>query len=106
MKLTKSKLKQLIKEELKRRLHESNVIKGPWDKPDPTDEWDSGMGLVRDLGWDDDDVEAEPTPDHKVTLKDAIHEFAAAYGTDDAEALKQELINIIDEALPDILRQY
>ena len=95
MKLTKSKLKQLIKEELA-ILQEGGGR--PYDPTVPGD-WQRQQAMISG-------EYPEPTPDPKVILKDAIHEFAAAYGTDDAEALKQELINIIDEALPDILRQY
>ena len=64
MKLTKDQLKQLIKEELQRVLNEADVIKGPWPgsgEEEGEDEWDSGMGLVRGLGWDDSD---RPDEDH------------------------------------------
>ena len=65
MKLTKDQLKQLIKEELQRVLNEADVIKGPWPgsgEEEGEDEWDSGMGLVRGLGWDDPDRPDEDSP--------------------------------------------
>ena len=96
MKLTKSHLKQLIEEELA-MMTESGGGR-PYDPTVPGD-WQRQQAMISG-------EYPEPTSDPKDTLKDAIHEFAAAYGTDDAEALKQELINIIDDALPDILQQY
>ena len=95
MKLTKTKLKRIIKEEL------ANLTESPWlGKPSP---------IKRTPVWTEPEEEedlAPPSGDPKDELKEAIDGFVSSFGTSDPVAVRQELISFIDSVLPDILDQF